>query len=102
MDDLKKFILDDTEYETRLSRKYELRKPWMPANPNLLNAQIPGVIRHVHAHPGQSVKRGDPLVVLEAMKMRNTIVSPIEAKVRAVVVQPGQMVMKGQLLVEFE
>jgi len=102
MDDLKKFTLDDTEYETRLSRKYERRRAWMAANPKLVHAQIPGVIYEIQAKPGQKVRRGDPLLVLEAMKMRNAILAPGEAIVRVIPVRPGQMVMKGQLLVEFE
>ncbi len=100
--DLKKFVLDDTTYETRLSRKFERRKPWTPQNPRLLHAQIPGIIHSVACRAGQKVRRGDPLLVLEAMKMRNAIASPLEATVRAVLVQPGQMVTKGQLMLEFE
>jgi biotin carboxyl carrier protein len=102
MDDLKKFSLDDSVYETRLSRKFERRTPWMPRNPKLMQAQIPGVIQAVTVRPGQKVRRGEPLLVLEAMKMRNSLTSPLEGTVRSVPVRIGQMVMKGQLLVEFE
>jgi len=102
MDDLKKFNLDDTEYETRLSYKFLRRKPYVPENPRLVQAEIPGVIQALLVKPGQKVKRGETLVVLEAMKMKNPIVAPRDGIVRAVVVSPGQMVAKGQLMVEFE
>lgn len=101
-EDYRKFVLDDTVYETRLTRKYDRRQPWMPKNPRLLHALIPGIIQSVAARPGQKIRRGEPLLVLEAMKMRNSITAPIDATIRAIVVQPGQMVTKGQLLVEFE
>ena len=102
MEDWKRLTVDETVYETRLSRKYERRRPWAAANPKLINAQIPGVILSVQTRPGQKVQRGDPLLVLEAMKMKNAVQAPYDGTVRAVAVNAGQMVMKGQLLVEFE
>lgn len=102
MDDLKKFNLDDTVYETRLPRKFERRKAWLPPNPKRVQAQIPGVVHTVAVRPGQKVRRGEAVLVLEAMKMRNDITAPLDGIVRSVLVRPGEMVTKGQLLVEFE
>lgn len=101
-EEYRKFVLDDTVYETRLTRKYDRRQAWMPKNPRLIHAQIPGIIHSVAAKAGQKVRRGETLLVLEAMKMRNSITAPLDATIRAIVVQPGQMVTKGQLLIEFE
>ena len=42
------------------------------------------------------------MLVLEAMKMKNDLLSPLEGKVKAIYVNVGQMVTKGQLLLEFE
>ena len=102
MDEFKKFVLDDTTYETHLTRKFDRRRPWMPKNPKRLEAEIPGVIHSLQVKVGDAVGRGDPILILEAMKMKNAVKSPIEGRIRAVLVSPGQMVPKGHLLVEFE
>jgi biotin carboxyl carrier protein len=71
------------------------------ANPDgRLKAPIPGQIARVRAVAGQAVARGDPLLVLEAMKMENEIRSPCAGRVAAVHVVTGQIVALGQLLVE--
>ncbi|MBK7938580.1 MAG: hypothetical protein IPJ82_16520 [Lewinellaceae bacterium] len=51
---------------------------------------------------GQEVQKGDPLVILEAMKMENVIKATGEGRVKAVTVQKGAAVDKGQLLLEME
>ena len=60
---------------------------------------MPGVVLEVHVAAGASLKRGDPILVLEAMKMRNTIRSPRDAVVIEVAVAAGQPVGSGDLLV---
>ena len=60
---------------------------------------MPGVVLEVHVGPGAVLKRGDPVLVLEAMKMRNTIRSPRAAVVAAVDVEAGQPVGPGDALV---
>ena len=64
-------------------------------------APMPGVIIAVTAHPGDKVKPGDELVVLEAMKMKNPIRATRAATVCNLLVSPGDHVKKGQTLVEF-
>lgn len=65
----------------------------------VLVAPMPGVILEVPVAAGAQVRRGDPVVVLEAMKMRNTIRSPRDAVVVEVAVSPGQAVGPGEVLV---
>jgi len=48
------------------------------------------------------VKEGDPLLVLEAMKMQNQVVSPHEGTIHALCVSAGDAVTKGQVFLEFE
>jgi pyruvate carboxylase subunit B len=55
----------------------------------------------VQVETGQSVAAGAGLVVLEAMKMENELRAVAAGVVRAVLVQPGQPVEKGQILLEF-
>jgi biotin carboxyl carrier protein len=66
---------------------------------DVLAAPMPGVVLEVHVAPGAVLRRGDPILVLEAMKMRNTIRSPRDAVVVAVAVEAGQPVGPGDPLV---
>jgi len=94
--------VDDTVFETAITRKFAKRARFVPRDPRKVLCFIPGVVRRIHVKPGQKVRRGDNLLVLEAMKMENEIASPAEGKIKAIPVAPGQMVTKGQLLVELE
>ncbi|MBP1647923.1 MAG: biotin attachment protein [Bacteroidetes bacterium] len=98
--ELQKLCIAETTYETTLTKKFQGRKSYVPPDPNNIRCFIPGVIQKLHVRPGQKVRKGEPLCVLEAMKMQNDIVSPFDARVKSVKVEPGRMVMKGELLVE--
>jgi biotin carboxyl carrier protein len=54
------------------------------------------------AEVGQTVEKGTPLLILEAMKMENVIKALGEGIVKAIKVEKGQAVDKGQLLIEME
>ena len=64
-----------------------------------VNSPMPGTVLDVKVKVGDSVKSGDTLIVLEAMKMENAIVAPKDAKVVAVHVTKGQTVESGGALV---
>jgi biotin carboxyl carrier protein len=68
---------------------------------NALKAPMPGLIIDLKIEEGKLVKPGDPLLVLEAMKMENVIKSSGEGIVKSIKVKKGDSVEKGQLLVEF-
>ncbi|RPH34862.1 acetyl-CoA carboxylase biotin carboxyl carrier protein subunit, partial [bacterium] len=87
-------------YETTLTKKFQNHKPYVAPDPNTIRCVIPGVIQKLHVRPGQKVRKGEPLCVLEAMKMQNDIVSPFDARVKTVNVELGRMVAKGELLME--
>lgn len=72
------------------------------AGPAQVKAPMPGVIIEVAATPGQHVRRGQPLLVLEAMKMKNPIRASHDAVVARVLVQPGQSVNFDDLLLVFQ
>jgi 3-methylcrotonyl-CoA carboxylase alpha subunit len=63
---------------------------------------MPGKIVQVLVKPGDTVKRGQPLAVLEAMKMEHTLFAPSDAKVASVDVAPGDQVTDGATVVRFE
>ena len=67
-----------------------------------LRAPMPGLVLRVLAEPGQQVAAGAGMVVLEAMKMENELRATASGVVRAVKVNPGEPVEKGQILVEFD
>ena len=63
-----------------------------------VTAPMPGDIVQIHVQAGQAVKAGDPLCVLDAMKMKNTIHAPQDGRVAAVAVNDGQSVEYGVTL----
>jgi biotin carboxyl carrier protein len=99
---LKTLLIDDTPYETQYTRKFEKRRVFAPADPGKLHCVIPGIIQKIHVVPGKTVVKGEPRLVLEAMKMANDIVSPLDGRVKAVFATVGKMVTKGELLLELE
>lgn len=68
---------------------------------SILRAPIPGVVVAIKVNPGEEVSNGQELLVLEAMKMRNTIRSPRAGQIAAVHVSNGQTVNHNDPLVEF-
>lgn len=67
-----------------------------------LKAPMPGLVIEVLVKPGDLVKKGDGLLILEAMKMENMIKSPADVEVKNIVVSAGNAVEKNQLLIEFK
>jgi biotin carboxyl carrier protein len=65
-----------------------------------IKAPIPGLIKHILVQPGESVEMGQPILVLEAMKMENEIRSPRQGIINEMHVKSGQEVSLHQLLVE--
>jgi 3-methylcrotonyl-CoA carboxylase alpha subunit len=67
-----------------------------------LEAPMPGRVSAVKVAPGLEVRKGDELLVVEAMKMEHALRSPRDGRVRAVHAQVGDMVGPGRVLVELE
>ncbi len=99
---LRTIFVDDACYHTTTTRKFERRRPYQAPDAGKVHAYIPGLILDVRVAVGQQVKRGAPLVVLEAMKMKNELGAARDGRVKAVHVQVGQQVVKDALLVELE
>jgi biotin carboxyl carrier protein len=94
--------VDYTEYKTKLSRKYTLRKPYIPPDPRKILSFIPGTINKIYVKEKDKVKAGDKLLILEAMKMKNDIVTSINGKIKKIHVKVDERVANKQLLVELE
>ncbi|THU37071.1 acetyl-CoA carboxylase biotin carboxyl carrier protein subunit [Niastella caeni] len=67
-----------------------------------IKAPMPGLVLDINVTNGQTVKEGDRILILEAMKMENSILIHADATIKRVAVVAGQAVEKGQVLVELE
>jgi biotin carboxyl carrier protein len=100
--DLKKLVIHGGTYFTRYTKKYQQRPPWSKPDPKKVVSFIPGTIRQVLVRAGDTVAAADKLLVLEAMKMMNSIYAPLNGTIRSVTVQEGDRVPKGMVMIEFE
>ena len=82
--------LDVTQYEAIASEESSVRSP------------LPGKIIDLRVKAGDSVSKGQPLLVLEAMKMEHTLAAPTDGKIKSVRYAVGEQVAEGAELVEFE
>lgn len=73
-----------------------------PQGPKPVRAPMPGLVVRVLVEPGQTVKAGQGVVIIEAMKMENELKAEADGVVSAVKVEAGTAVEKGAVLVEFE
>lgn len=96
----KSLVIDGTKYRTTLNRKFELRQPWSRPEKNKIMSFIPGTVLKLFVTEGQCVKKGEDLMVLEAMKMQNLIKSPLEGVIKSINLKAGEKVPKGKLMIE--
>jgi len=82
--------LDVTQYEA------------LPADAGAVRSPLPGKIIDLRIKAGDKVERGQPLLVLEAMKMEHTLTAPADGTVKSVRCAVGEQVVEGAELVEFE
>jgi len=101
-DDLGNLNINTSLYKTRLSKKFKRRIPYKAADPFLVLSFIPGTILDILVKPGQEVRKGDPLMILEAMKMQNLLKSRIDGRITKILVNKGDKVAKGTKLLEME
>lgn len=97
-----KIIVDDSVYETDVTKKFERRKVFIPKSNKQVKAFIPGTIKEVCVKKGQTVAKGEKLLILEAMKMLNVVKAETDGKVKSIRVEPEDKVIKAQLLLELE
>ncbi|MCF8230063.1 MAG: acetyl-CoA carboxylase biotin carboxyl carrier protein subunit [Bacteroidales bacterium] len=94
--------VDDVEYKTTLTTKFNNRKPFQDLEWDKIYSFISGTIRKIYVKKGKKVKEGDKLLILEAMKMKNVINSPVQGKIKKVHVSKDERVPKNKLLIEIE
>lgn len=100
--------VNGTDYEVSIKDKNDLLLQQLGISVKsssavqFIKAPMPGLIINVSVNPGDEVKKGDTLLILEAMKMENVIKSPRDGKVKKVNVTLRNAVEKNQVLLEFE
>ena len=94
------FAITARKYKTLLTNKYKNRKFWVNPSPYEIQSYIPGTIIEVFVKEGRVVKEGDPLLILESMKMQNRIDMPFTAKIKKINVKAGERIPKDFLMIE--
>jgi biotin carboxyl carrier protein len=100
-------LVDAKEYEVELKGAPSTRRPARgapkrpspPGGAGAITSQMTGRIIRVDVEPGQEVKEGDVLLIVEAMKMENEVLAPANGKVKEVAVAAGARVSEGDLLI---
>ena len=67
-----------------------------------IKAPMPGLILEINVKAGDIIKKGDPVLILEAMKMENVLKSSGDGEIKEVLVNPGSSVEKNQVLIIFK
>jgi pyruvate carboxylase subunit B len=95
--------VDGDEYEVKIKPKYgtEMKKKkekYTAETEGAITSPFRGMITQIKVKEGDEVKKGDVIVVLEAMKMENPVESPVDGKVEKVLIHDGQSVNVGDIL----
>lgn len=85
-----------------IQRKKYLDKGRVKSDKENITAPMPGKIVEVLVKEGTEVTRGEPVLILEAMKMQNELVSPVDGKIIRVNARPATNVNKDEVLVEIK
>ncbi|HRZ77980.1 MAG TPA: biotin/lipoyl-binding protein [Bacteroidales bacterium] len=84
------------------SRSDSKIKKTISSGPSAVKAPLPGNVMQIYVKPGDAVKRGDKLLMYEAMKMENLVLAEKDGKIVAVKVHVGDAVLQGDLLIEMD
>jgi biotin carboxyl carrier protein len=94
--------IDTSLYQTRISNKFQNRSPYQPADPRIILSFIPGTVLEILIEPWQRVTKGEDLMILDAMKMKNKLKCNMDGVVKSIAVKKGDKVSKGTVLLELE
>lgn len=98
----KTLCIEETVYNTLYTKKFENRKVYKPANPKMILSYIPGTILKIFVKEGSQLKAGEPILILEAMKMRNIVTIPVSGRLKKIYVKEGETIPKNFLIAEVE
>jgi len=88
--------------DEKVKRFIGIRRPFEDKLDMSIHAPMPGIVVSIDVSRGDGVKKGDCLLVLEAMKMRNELKSSRDGVIKDILVQTGHTVAKGSVLLTYE
>ena len=96
------FIVNNARYLTLTTTKFDRRKKWQKSDPKEIRSIIPGSIIDVLVTPGQELKEGEVVLILDAMKMYTKVEMPCDGVIKSVNVAIGDRVPKNMVMVNIE
>jgi acetyl-CoA/propionyl-CoA carboxylase, biotin carboxylase, biotin carboxyl carrier protein len=100
--DKKWIALDGCTYLVEHPSRLPQRRPGEKSAEYFLRAPMPAQVRAIFATEGDLVEKGQPLVLLEAMKMEMRLTAPAAGRLARVLVSPGDTVLREQVLLELD
>lgn len=91
--------VEGVKYKTYLTTKYKNREKYRDPEPNKVLAFIPGTVAKMLIAPKKQVKEGEVVMILDAMKMMNKVIAPMDGEVNYFV-KENQIISKNQVLFE--
>ena len=98
----KTLVINGEKYRTTFNRKFTGTKKWVKPDDKKMISFIPCTIMKVFVSTGQRIERNDEILLMEAMKMQNTILSPVSGIIKNVNVKEGDKIPKGFVMIEFK
>ena len=95
------FNFEEGMFQTTFTKKFLNRKAYAVPDPKMVYAFIPGTIIKIFVKEKHKVKKGDPLLTFQAMKMNNILTAPIDGRIKKISVKAGDSFPRSQVLVEF-
>ena len=94
--------IDDTEYRSFSTASFEKKKTIAKNNAKEILSVIPGTVVDIFFKEGSTIKLGDKILIIEAMKMNNQILSDKEGIIEKIMVKKGDIVSKSQVLIKLK
>lgn len=85
-----------------VQRKESKIKKNVSSRATLIKAPLPGLILKIHKQTGEEVKKGDTILIMEAMKMENNVLAEKDGIISAIKVKEGENVLQNDILAEIE
>jgi len=94
--------IDGDKYRTLHTESYKRRVMWVKPDIRKIYSEIPGTVIKIYVTVGQVVKEGELMLVLEAMKMKNKLLFPIDGVVKKIYISENEKIPKKTLMIELE
>jgi len=98
----KTLIINYEKYRTTFTRKFEQRKVWVEPDEKKIISVMPCTIIKLFVKEGQQVNKNNEMVLLEAMKMQNTLYFPFSGKIKKLNIKEGDKIPKGFIMAEYD